>query len=149
MKRWWLLMAAGAVSALVLLQLTRPEPGVPAPLNPAPPADETTVAEAQPEPPGAVQPEPSVEVQQEPSVAVQQVLIEAPYVHGTLPSITAAHRTAGTNTGRAVSSRRVAGPSSGPSAAAQPPPQLFERAKRAFLGNGRHRPEPFPRVKGN
>ena len=141
MKRWWLLMAAGAVSALVLLQVTRPDPGVPAPPNPTPDVDETTVAEAQPEPPIAVEPEPFV--------AVQQVLIEAPYVHGTLPSITPAHRPAGTNTGRQVSSSRVAGPSSRPSAAGQPPPQLFDRAKRAFLGNGRHRPEPFPRVKDN
>src|SRR5687767_5934026 len=88
MKRWWLLMAVGAVSALVLLQVTRPAPGVPAPPSPTPDADETTVAEAQPEPPVAVEPEPSV--------AVQQVLIEAPYVPGTLPSITPAHRSAGT-----------------------------------------------------
>ena len=26
---------------------------------------------------------------------------------------------------------------------------LFERARRAFVGDGRHRPEPFPRPRGN
>jgi hypothetical protein len=26
---------------------------------------------------------------------------------------------------------------------------LFERARRAFMGDGRHRPEPFPRPRGN
>lgn len=135
MKRWWLLSAIGAVSALVLIQFPWPDRPAASPRHQASPD--------------------GVEAQPQPDVRVEHVLVEAELVKPAQapqaarpdPTVLANGRTtppagwahASTRSSEAVLHR----------AQTTTPPPLFERAKRAFLGNGRHRPEPFPRVKDN
>jgi hypothetical protein len=135
MKRWLIVSGIGAVSALVLLQLSQPN-AASAPSRFSTPADN----------PGA---------QPLPAVQVEQVLVEADLVKVIEPD--------GRPLAVPVSPRRPAGTSGWTTAAptqtesvqpvglheARTPPPMLERAKRAFLGNGRHRPEPFPRLKDN
>ena len=135
MKRWWLLSAIGALSAVVLFQLSRPDAS----------ADATE----------SVHPVLGAEAQPLPAVRVEQVLIHADLAPSTQREADPA--------AIPVSFERPVGPIGGlkdaPTRATTPSPTrlrdartsspMLERAKRAFLGDGRHRPEPFPRVKDN
>jgi|SRR5687768_1610251 hypothetical protein len=135
MKRWWLLSAVGAMSAVVLLQLSRPDP---APASPQ--ADRSSgTAEAQPLP--------AVRVEQR---LVEADLVEAPQPEtGVVAAPASVSRAVGTSGGTAWVPPRAASVSSTRSQQASATSPMFERAKRAFLGDGRHRPQPFPRVKDN
>ena len=134
MKRYWWLSAIGAVGAIVFVQLTRSD----AALAPAPPGERSELAEAQPQP--AVQVE---------HVLVQAELVTSPEPPPALTAVPVSH-------GRSHASKATARPMSTRAASFRPapaetgtPPPLLERARRAFLGDGRHRPEPFPRLKDN
>ena len=145
MKRWWLISAIGAVSALVLLQLTQSGAASPASVH----DDTPESTEAQP---------PSS--QSLDTVRVEHVLVEAEPVRSIeYPDIRerghytqeafATGRPDRANLWRTPEPRATTGLSLPRNDAGKTPPPLFQRAKRAFLGDGRHRPEPFPRVKDN
>jgi hypothetical protein len=135
MKRWWLLSAIGAVGAVVLLQLSRPD---------SPPAAPKTES-----------PTPTTEAQPLPAVQVERLLIRADLVPSAEPEVepvvaaVSLGRPDGANGGADWARTRAGSPSSTRSHDTKAPPPVLERAKRALLGDGRHRPEPFPRVKDN
>jgi hypothetical protein len=151
MKRWWLISAIGAVSALALLQLIQPDAASPASVHDNPP--ESTEAQ----PPAAAPVETATPVD---TVRVEHVLVEAEQVTPIgYPEV----GDRGRYTHAALDAEPPQGavgwtsPAPRPAPALNVPqtgvektsPALLERAKRALLGDGRHRPEPFPRVKDN
>jgi hypothetical protein len=62
--------------------------------------------------------------------------------------LAAAQRSANTR-GAARTSQLAARPAASTVRPATRDPNLLEKARRAFLGDGRHKPEPFPRVRDN
>lgn len=135
MKRWWLLPAIGAMSAVVLLQLSRRDAA------PATPRSDPSPATAE------AQPRPAVRVEHR---LVEADLVAAPQPERDVIAVPASFsRGVGTSGGTELVPARAASVGATPSREVNATSPMFERAKRAFLGSGRHRPQPFPRVKDN
>jgi len=69
-----------------------------------------------------------------PSVTIERSIVRIPITTATTPAF---RKSAAASRPRAVPDRQAAAP---------PARSVFARAAKAFVGNGRARPEPFPRV---